>query len=545
MQQKNWHGNGFFYCLFINHCTRNRRKKTLSHLHERHVQRGIKYAVQKARLFKRNNWGQIIGVRVKLSDQFKLNFTLTPITTNDTLISATIADNELTIHCLPNQHGRAVLSILAESNGLTIVDQMIIVVNPVDDPPEVASLISDIHVDEDADKSIIDLTNAFDDIDNEDILHGIQTNSNPSLVHTIINNESLTLTYVADQNGYAVIVISGLSNGKTVTQAFNVYVTPINDAPVAYDSHIYVMEDTPISAKIQVSDVDLDLLTINLESLPQHGVLTLSDQKFGHFIYTPHDDYEGMDLFSFTVSDNLLSSQMAYVNISITPVNDDPTISKVLDQKTFESTPISQISMNISDPDSKRLTITALSDDTQLLPLELIRLSIGQSVHTHQISIAAESFENPVFLDIEPAPGEAGKAKVILSIRDDRGAVMYQRFSVFVEKHTITAFSSGNGTIEPCGVIEVNTGEPFVFKIIPDDGYVIDQLNVDGTILSPRPTYIFWDVNESHEITSVFREPYMYTDNPCWNRWKNRTRWKCFDSGWQLSNISYSAFPRL
>jgi hypothetical protein len=96
-----------------------------------------------------------------------------------------------------------------------------------------------------------------------------------------------TLTYVADQNGYAVIVISGLSNGKTVTQAFNVYVTPINDAPVAYDSHIYVMEDTPVSAKIQASDIDLDVLTLNLASLPQHGVLTLSDQQFGHFMYTP------------------------------------------------------------------------------------------------------------------------------------------------------------------------------------------------------------------------------------------------------------------
>jgi len=347
---------------------------------------------------------------------------------------------------------------------------MTIVVNPVDDTPEISSLISDINVDEDTEKSVIDLTNAFDDIDYDYILHGVQTNSNPSLIHTSINNESLTLTYVADQNGYAVIVISGLSNGKTVTQAFNVYVAPVNDAPVAYDSHIYVIEDTPISAKIQVADIDLDLLTINLESLPQHAVLTLSDQKFGHFIYTPHDNYEGMDSFSYTVSDNRLSSQMAHVNISITPVNDDPEISKVLDQKTFEGTAITQISMNISDPDSKRLTITALSDDTQLLPLELISLSIGQSVHTHQMSVAAELFDNPVFLNIEPAHGEAGKAKVTLSIRDDRGAVMYQNITVLVEKHTITAFSSGNGAIEPSGVLEINTGEPFVFSIIPDDG---------------------------------------------------------------------------
>jgi hypothetical protein len=44
----------------------------------------------------------------------------------------------------------------------------------------------------------------------------------------------------------------------------------------------YPMEDTPVSAKIQVSDIDLDVLTINLESLPQHGVL--SDECCGRIV---------------------------------------------------------------------------------------------------------------------------------------------------------------------------------------------------------------------------------------------------------------------
>jgi hypothetical protein len=88
-----------------------------------------------------------------------------------------------------------------------------------------------------------------------------------------------------------------------------------------------------------------------------------------------------------------LQSQPAQIDITITPVNDAPSMSEILDQETFESTIISQISMMINDPDSTYLTITALSSDTHLLPLELITLSGGQTIQTNQISVAAESFE--------------------------------------------------------------------------------------------------------------------------------------------------------
>jgi len=206
-----------------------------------------------------------------------------------------------------------------------------------------------------------------------------------------------------------------------------------------------------------------------------------------------------------------LSSQTAQVVIAITSVNDYPVMSEILDQETFEGTAISQLSMMIDDPDSSHLTITALTSDTQLLPHDLITISGGQTIQSNQISIAADSFDSPVFLSIEPASGQAGTANVTLSIMDDRGVVIYQTFTVLVTKHTIVAISSGNGTIAPSGLIEVNTGEPFVFTIVPDDGYIVDKLNVDGTTLTARPTYTFWNVMDSHAITAVFREPYHYT----------------------------------
>jgi PKD repeat protein len=431
--------------------------------------------------------------------------------TNTQLLSATIADNDLTIYCLPNQYGTAILSVMAESNGLTVADQLTVIVNPVDDPPEISNHISDIDIKEDAAPESMDLSTFFVDIDTPVLIYDIQSNSNKSLVSSGITDNILRLTCIADQNGNADIVVSALANGKSVTQAFKVFVEPVNDAPMAYDANLYVMEDRSVSSILRASDIDHDELTINLVNLPEHGALTLSDQVFGQFDYMPYENYAGMDQFTFTVSDNQLSSQTAQVIIYITPVNDAPVMSDILNQETFESTAITQIPLMIDDPDSNQLTITALSSDTTLLPHDLITLSGGQAIQTNQISVNSESFDNPVFLSIEPASGQKGAATITLSMIDDTGLIISQTFTVIVKKHTIVAASMGSGKISPSGIIEVNTGEPFVFTINPDDGFVIDTLNVDGTLLSARPTYTFWNVMDSHEITAIFREPFCYT----------------------------------
>ncbi|KPA19157.1 PKD domain protein, partial [Candidatus Magnetomorum sp. HK-1] len=114
-------------------------------------------------------------------------------------------------------------------------------------------------------------------------------------------------------------------------------------------------------------------------------------------------------------------------------------------------------------------------------------------------------------LNIEPASGEAGEANISLSMIDDKGAIVYQTFTVLVEKHAIVASSSNHGIIVPSGKIEVNTGQPYVFKIIPDDGYVIDQISVDSKIVTSRPTYTFWNIRDSHQIVAIFREADQYT----------------------------------
>ncbi|NCS52426.1 MAG: hypothetical protein GPJ23_08650, partial [Microcystis aeruginosa G13-05] len=113
------------------------------------------------------------------------------------------------------------------------VTSFVITVNPVDDAPTVLNPITDVNVDEDAENSVINLSNVFTDIDNDIalIVKSVFVNDNPGLVTATIVNNQLTLDYQDNQSGIANITIRGTSNGKTVDDTLVVTVNPVDDAP--------------------------------------------------------------------------------------------------------------------------------------------------------------------------------------------------------------------------------------------------------------------------------------------------------------------------
>ncbi|KPA10588.1 hypothetical protein MHK_009206, partial [Candidatus Magnetomorum sp. HK-1] len=86
---------------------------------------------------------------------------------NESLLTATLTDNELILSYLPDAYGTATIVVRATSGGKIVDDSFVVTVNPVDDPPIIANEIIDISTDEDASDQIIDLTNVFTDKDND------------------------------------------------------------------------------------------------------------------------------------------------------------------------------------------------------------------------------------------------------------------------------------------------------------------------------------------------------------------------------------------
>ncbi len=70
---------------------------------------------------------------------------------------------------------------------------------------------------------------------------------------------------------------------------------------------------------------------------------------------------------------------------------------------------------------------------------------------------------------------------------------------------TIAVTSSEHGRVEPEGAVAVLTGADKTFTMIPDSGFVVAFVQIDGRRIGPRDTYTFANVTVDHELHAVFR----------------------------------------
>ncbi|MFV9635791.1 Ig-like domain-containing protein [Mycobacterium neumannii] len=110
----------------------------------------------------------------------------------------------------------------------------------------------------------------------------------------------------------------------TDTVTVTVTVTPVNDAPIAIDDAVAVGEDsgpTVIDVLGNDTDVDDDELTVAAVGAAGNGTVSLVG---GVVTYTPEDDFDGTDSFTYTVTDGNGGTATATVTVTVNPVNDAP-----------------------------------------------------------------------------------------------------------------------------------------------------------------------------------------------------------------------------
>jgi hypothetical protein len=73
-----------------------------------------------------------------------------------------------------------------------------------------------------------------------------------------------------------------------------------------------------------------------------------------------------------------------------------------------------------------------------------------------------------------------------------------------VTRYTITASAGIGGSISPSGAVSVVSGGSQTFTIIPDSGYRIDAVTVDGVNQGDVTTYTFTNVIADHTINATF-----------------------------------------
>jgi gliding motility-associated-like protein len=189
-------------------------------------------------------------------------------------------------------------------------------------------------------------------------------------VYTVNSTGIVTFTPVLNYNGTTTAITytvkdddGGLSNVAQI----QIIVLPVNDPPVVTPKTVDVIEDTPTSICIEVTDIENDPSVLSgLVSLGGNGTV-VPDPDNGPFcfLYTPDPDYNGPDQVQVTICDandpTLCSNGV--ITINVLPVNDPPRIIRDgvsvdrVEKTTPEDTPIT-FCFEVIDPDGDLFTGT-------------------------------------------------------------------------------------------------------------------------------------------------------------------------------------------
>jgi len=101
---------------------------------------------------------------------------------------------------------------------------------------------------------------------------------------------------------------------------------PTNTAPVAHAQSATTAEDIAKALVLSGSDANNDALSFTIVTPPVRGTLSGSAPSV---TYTPAANYNGADSFTFKVNDGQIDSAVATVSLTVTAVNDAPTLSEV------------------------------------------------------------------------------------------------------------------------------------------------------------------------------------------------------------------------
>jgi cellulose biosynthesis protein BcsQ len=200
--------------------------------------------------------------------------------------------------------------------------------------------------------TVINLTGS--DPDGDTVIYSVVTV--PS--HGSLSGTAPNLTYSPNKNfsgpdSFTFKVNDGTADSALTTVAITI--TPLNDPPVANNIEITAMEDMPIPVLLAGIDPDGDSLTYSIVTKPSNGTLSGTAPSL---TYTPNTNFNGLDNFTFKVSDGKLSSIPGTVSLVVTPVDDLP-IADAANVSVPEDT-VLHILLTGSDPDGDPLTYSVL-----------------------------------------------------------------------------------------------------------------------------------------------------------------------------------------
>jgi len=241
---------------------------------------------------------------------------------------------------------------------------------------------------------------------------------------TVNPDGSFVYTPAANFNGTASFTYTA-SDGTTTTNAATVTVTvnAVNDAPAAVANSYSTAEDTALTVAAtgvlgNDSDIEGSALSAALVTGTANGALSLNAS--GAFTYTPAPNFNGTDSFTYKANDGTVDSNVVTVAITVTSVNDPPTISDIVDRTIDWSTNTGALTFTIGDVDGLTgVSVTGASSNPTLAPP--VNIVFGGSGATRNVTVT-------------PTANQSGTATITVTVRDAGGLQASDTFLLTVRR---------------------------------------------------------------------------------------------------------------
>ncbi|OQY29366.1 MAG: hypothetical protein B6244_03910 [Candidatus Cloacimonetes bacterium 4572_55] len=278
-----------------------------------------------------------------------------------------------------------------------------ILINPINDPPVVNS--QQVSTDED---TYLEIQLAALDIDSDTLFY--EMIDPPDSGQVEINNSTGQATYTPNPNYFGqdqflfrVCDDSGACDIDTVS----ITVDPVNDPPVSDAQSIETGEDIDLEVQLTASDADSETLSYQWES-PNFG--QLNGDTFDNLVYTPNENFHGLDNFLFYACDDSGACDTAMVSITVNSINDPPVANSQ--------------EVSIDEDTDLDIQLTASDIDSDVLVYEIVNPTRGQAVIFNASTGMATYTPNPDFF---------GQDQFLFRVCDDSGACDIDTVSITVD----------------------------------------------------------------------------------------------------------------
>ena len=186
------------------------------------------------------------------------------------------------------------------------------------------------------------------DVD-DDILTYIVTSgpSHGDLTGNDANRFYTPASYFAGIDSLTFVVFDGTENSEPATVMIEV--TSINYLPIVYNQEVLTDEESSVQIELSGMDPNGDLIDFYILEEPLHGLLSGTSPNL---TYTPDQDYDGNDHFTFYASDGVGDSDPGMISITINAINDAPNaIDQVLTLEQDTSIEVVLTGQDVDDDD--------------------------------------------------------------------------------------------------------------------------------------------------------------------------------------------------